>query len=175
MKHVKLFFLLITFFYSCSLWSVSPGNKRNNLNSIQQKEYLFPGTGFFKRNRDPIDDQKAQKIFLDAEKAAVNGDTNKALDLFENFAKRRSDMRFKHKNIVIQVGPESLYRAALIREQKGDWQKAFEHLRLIAKAYTEYDFERVAESLMRIAERLAMEKLPRKWGVFQDFDLGVKT
>ena len=86
MKHVKLFFLLITFFYSCSLWSVSPGNKRNNLNSIQQKEYLFPGTGFLKETVILLM-TKSPKIFLDAEKAAVNGDTNKALDLFENFAK----------------------------------------------------------------------------------------
>ena len=74
----------------------------------------------------------------------------------------------------IQIGPESLYRAANSREERGDWQKAFEHLRLIAEAYTDYDFERVAESLMRIAERLAKEKLPRKWGVLPRFRSGAK-
>ena len=71
----------------------------------------------------------------------------------------------KKEKIEIQVGPESLYQAAILRESRGDWQKAFEHLKLIAEAYTDYDFERVAESLMRIAERLAKEKLPKN-GVF---------
>ena len=61
-----------------------------------------------------------------------------------------------------------------MREKKGDWQKAFQHLRLIAEAYTDYDFERVAESLMRIAERLAKDKLPRKWGVVPRFRSGVQ-
>ena len=74
--------------------------------------------------------------------------------------------------MVLPVGPESLYRAAIIRENKGDWQKAFEHLRLIAQAYTNYDFERIAESLMRLAERLAKEDIPRKWGVIPRFRSG---
>jgi len=66
----------------------------------------------------------------------------------------------------------NLFIELQIREKKGDWQKAFEHLRLIAEAYTDYDFERVAESLMRIAERLAKDKLPRKWGVLPRFRSG---
>ena len=45
-------------------------------------------------------------------------------------------------------------------------------LELIAEAYTDYDFERVAESLMRIAERLANDKLPKKWGVLPRFRSG---
>ena len=50
------------------------------------------------------------------------------------------------------MGPEALYQAAMIREKQGDWKKAFDHLQLIARAYVRYDFERVANSLMRIAE-----------------------
>ena len=50
---------------------------------------------------------------------------------------------YTEKNVEIQIGPESLYRAATLREKKGDWQKAFKHLRLIAEAYTEYDFEKI--------------------------------
>jgi outer membrane protein assembly factor BamD len=72
------------------------------------------------------------------------------------------------------VGPESLFRAAKIREEKGDWSKSFEHLRLIAQAYTSYNFELVAESLMRVSERLAKDKLPRKWGVIPRFRSGTQ-
>ena len=75
------------------------------------------------------------------------------MNLYEKFSKRRSDFRIIVGNNEVQIGPEALYRAAKIRENRGDWQKAFASLRLIAEAYTDYDFERVAESLMRIAER----------------------
>ena len=77
--------------------------------------------------------------------------------LYEKFSKRRSDFRIVLENVEeVQIGPESLVPCMRFSEKKGgDWQKAFEHLRLIAEAYTEYDFERVAESLMRIAERLS--------------------
>ena len=64
----------------------------------------------------------------------------------------------------ILIGPEAIYRAAMIREQIGDWKKAFDHLHLIAEAYVLYDYEIVAESLMRIAEKLATIELPKKWG-----------
>ena len=50
--------------------------------------------------------------------------------------------------------------------------KAFQHLRLVAQAYTNYDFERIAEALMRLAERLAKEDQPRKWGVIPRFRSG---
>ncbi|MDG1325367.1 MAG: tetratricopeptide repeat protein [Opitutales bacterium] len=109
---------------------------------------------------------------MSAKKAEDLGDTAKALSLYENFSKRRSDFRIVLGNSEVQIGPESLYRAAILRENGGDWQKAYQHLRLIAEAYTDYDFERVAESLMRIAERLAQDKLPRKWGFLPRFRSG---
>jgi tetratricopeptide (TPR) repeat protein len=158
MKQLKIFISFITLFSFSPLWSGSLGGRPNkgNTSSIN-KEYLFPGTGFFKKNRDPLSDVESKGIFIEAEKAELATNTNKALTLYEKFAARRSDSRLIRKNVEIQIGPESLYRAANLREKNGDWQKAFQHLRLIAEAYTEYDFERVAESLMKIAERL----LPR--------------
>ena len=137
-----------------------------------EKEYIFPGTGFFVKNRDPYPDKEAQQWFIEANRLQKEGKIGKALDLYEKFSKRRSDASVKIAKKSVKVAPESLFRASIIREQKGDWQKAFEHLRLVAKAYTEYDFERVAESLMRLAERLAKEDLPRKWGIIPRFRSG---
>ena len=173
MKHLNIFIVLSLIMPFCSIWSVSPGDNRNNRSSASQdKEHLFPGTGFFKKNRDPLNNEQAQKWFFEAEAAESSGDLGDALSLYEKFSKRRSDFRIVKDEEEIQIGPESLYRASNLREKRGDWQKAFEHLRLIAEAYTDYDFERVAESLMRIAERLAKEKLPRKWGVLPRFRSG---
>jgi outer membrane protein assembly factor BamD len=174
MKFVKSFILLLLITFVSQSYAISPGggNLRKNGSNSDDKEFLFPGTGFFKKNRDPISDEQSRFWFDKAAKAERNGDLKKALDLYENFSKRRSDLRINSSGKVIQVGPESLYRAAKIREDMGDWQKAFSRLRLIAEAYTDYDFERVAESLMRIAERLANDKLPRKWGVLPRFRSG---
>ena len=99
---------------------------------------------------------------------------SKSLKLYEKFSKRRSDAIVNIDGNSYLVGPESLFRAAKIREEKGDWSKSFEHLRLIAQAYTSYDFELVAESLMRVSERLAKDKLPRKWGVIPRFRSGTQ-
>ena len=173
MNHLKISIFFLIIYSTCQLWSVSPGgNRRNNSSATQTKEYLFPGTGFFKKNRDPIDNNQAKVWFLEASKAEIEGDFQDAIQLYEKFALRRCDYRLTEKNVEIQIGPESLYRAATLREKKGDWQKAFKHLRLIAEAYTEYDFEKVAESLMRIAERLAKDTLPKKWGVLPRFRSG---
>lgn len=136
------------------------------------KDFLFPGTGFFVKNRNPYDEQTAKEWFLKAERSQKEGDLGEALALYEKFTKRRSDASVSTKDGPVLVGPESLYRAALIRERKGDWQKAFEYHRLIAQAYNNYDFERIAESLMRLAERLAKEDLPRKWGILPRFRSG---
>jgi outer membrane protein assembly factor BamD len=173
MNHLKFFISFITLFLFNPLWSGSLSGRPINGNAASiNKEYLFPGTGFFKKNRDPLNDVESKAIFLEAEDAELAKDTSKALSLYEKFAARRSDSRLVRKTVEIQIGPESLYRAANLREKNGDWQKAFQHLRLIAKAYTEYDFEQVAESLMKIAERLAKDKLPRKWGVLPRFRSG---
>jgi outer membrane protein assembly factor BamD len=173
MKATSIFLLLTLTTSLLDLTAVSPGDRRRSQsNASSGKEYLFPGTGFFKKNRDPIDAKQAKEWFLSAESKEKSGDLGKALDLYENFAQRRSDAVLTRGDEVIQLGPESLFRAAIIREKRGDWQKAFVYLKLIAEAYTDYNFERVAESLMRIAERLAKEKLPRKWGVIPRFRSG---
>jgi len=173
MKPLKIFLSFLTLFLLNQSFSVSPGGRNNQGNtSNSEKQYLFPGTGFFKKNRAPLGEPEAKSYFVLAKKAEDSGDFGKALSLYEKFSKRRSDYRIVLENLEVQIGPESLYRAAILREKGGDWQKAFEHLRLIAEAYTEYDFERVAESLMRIAERLAQDKLPRKWGFLPRFRSG---
>jgi len=175
MKASSVFLLLCFALGLLELSGVSPGDRRRyQSNPTGDKDYLFPGTGFFKKNRSPIDEEQAREWFLSAESKEKAGDLKKALDLYENFSKRRSDTTLTRDNEEIQVGPEALFRAASIREKRGDWQKSFEHLKLIAEAYTDYNFERVADSLMRIAERLAKEKLPRKWGFLPRIRSGSK-
>ena len=63
------FFVLTTFFViAIQLTALSPGekNRRNKGVHSQDKEFLFPGTGFFNKNRDPIMDKQAKEWFLDA-------------------------------------------------------------------------------------------------------------
>jgi tetratricopeptide (TPR) repeat protein len=140
-------------------------NPRASQKSDEVKTYLFPGTGFFIKNRDPYEDKEAKKWFLEAIELQRTGELSDALKLFEKFTKRRCDLIIDFENTPTLIGPESIYRAAMIREKQGDWKKSFDHLQLIAKAYVRYDFERVASSLMRIAEQIATEDLPKKWGV----------
>ena len=159
------------------LWPVSPSDYRRRSPGTwrrqhDEKDYLFPGTGIFGKNRDPIESQQAKEWFLKAEDEEKKGDLRDALSYYEKFSKRRTDARIIHDGTEIQIGPESLFRAARIQEKRGNWPKAFERLRLIAEAYTEYDFNKVAGTLMRLAERLAKEKQPRKWGVLPRFRSG---
>ena len=173
MKPFTLLLLLSLAAPAIELPGVSPGDRRRGQSSLSSgKEFLFPGTGFFRKNRDPIPEEQAKEWFITAEAKLDQGEIRKALDLYENFSKRRSNAVLVRKGKKIQIGPEALFRAAILRENKGDWRKAFEHLRLIAEAYTEYNFEKIAESLMRVAERLAREKLPRKWGFVPRFRSG---
>ncbi|MAK46907.1 MAG: hypothetical protein CMI24_06600 [Opitutae bacterium] len=137
-----------------------------------EKQYLFPGTGFFVKNRLPYDEEEAKALFREAFALQNQGKENKALTVYEMFSKRRTDATLKVQDTVFKVGPESLYRAAAIREQKGDLSKSYDHLRLIAKAYNDYDFEIVAESLMRVAEKLASGIIPKKWGFIPRFRSG---
>jgi len=162
--------LSLCFFITClSFLESAPAPRKPGLSD---KEYTFPGTGFFIKDRTPYSQEEAKRWFLQAHKLQKQGSLRKALGLYEKFTKRRSDAMVSIQGKKIIVGAESLYRASILREKKGDWQKGFEHLRLLAKAYTAYDFERVAESLMRLAERLAKDDLPRKWGVFPRFRSG---
>ena len=147
----------------------SPGTWRRQ---YDEKDYLFPGTGIFGKNRDPIELAQAKEWFLQAEAEEKKGDLRDALSHYDKFSKRRTEARFVHNGVEIQIGPEALFRAAQLHEKKGTWPKAFERLQLIAEAYTEYDFEKVADALMKIAERLAKEKRPRKWGVLPRFRSG---
>ncbi len=160
-----------TIFFSVAICILTIGfyqadaNPRAPKKSDEVKTYLFPGTGFFIKNRDPYKDDEAKEWFLEAIELQRADELSGALKLFEKFTKRRCDLIIDFENTPTLIGPESIYRAAMIREKQGDWKKSFDHLQLIAKAYVRYDFERVASSLMRIAEQIATEDLPKKWGV----------
>ena len=116
---------------------------------------------FFRQKSKPYDDYEAKSWFKEAFDSESKGDLNKALSLYEKFTKRRSDAVIKINGTEWQVGPEALIRAAKIRERKGDWSKTFNHLKLIAKAYTDYNFEVIADYLMVISEKLANENFPK--------------
>ena len=172
----RAIFSCFLFFSFCWLeaQSYSPNDPRRRSPSTWRrnqdfKEYLFPGTGVFGKNRDPIEQAVAQEWFLKGDAEEKKGDESDALHHYEKFAKRRTEARMIRDGKEVFIGPEALFRAARIREKRGEWTKAFEHLRLVAEAYTEYDFDKVAESLMRMAERLATEKQPRKWGIIPRF------
>lgn len=162
----QLFIHFTILFSSFNLLSFDlTANPRGRAKTEIEKTYLFPGTGFFIKNRDPYPDEDAKVWFIEAMNLQKAGELSDALKLFEKFSKRRSDLVVEYEEKSVLVGPESVYRAAMIRENQGDWKKAFDHLQLIAKAYVRYDFDRVAASLMRIAEQIATEDLPKKWGV----------
>jgi tetratricopeptide (TPR) repeat protein len=160
-----------TIFFSVAICILTLGfhqadaNPRAPKKSEEVKTYLFSGTGFFIKNRDPYEDDEAREWFLEAIELQRTDEHSDALKLFEKFTKRRCDLIIDFENTPTLIGPESIYRAAMIREKQGDWKKSFDHLQLIAQAYVRYDFERVASSLMRIAEQIATEDLPKKWGV----------
>ena len=176
---IRRLILIVTIFsvIGVDLWPVSQSDYRRRSPGTwrrqhDEKDYLFPGTGIFGKNRDPIESEQAKEWFLKAEDEEKKGDLRDALSYYEKFSKRRTDVRIIRDGTEIQIGPESLFRAARIQEERGNWPKAFERLRLIAEAYTEYDFNKVAGTLMRLAERLAKEKQPRKWGVLPRFRSG---
>ena len=146
-----------------------PQNGKTQRGSLGEEEHLFPGTGFFTKNRKPYDENLSKSWFREAYNLDKQKNSIKALKIYEKFAKRRSDAYLKLDGKIFQVGPESLFRAAKIREAKGDWSESFNHLKLLAQAYTDYDFELIADNLTNIAERLSKEKLPKKWGFIPRF------
>ena len=166
----SLLIILTVNFLFLDFLSAQKRNSRNLHDSSE--EHLFPGTGFFIKNRKPYEDYQAKAWFKEAYLLEKEEKTSKALSLYEKFTKRRSDAILKIDAKTYKVAPESLFRAATIREARGDWSKSFDHLKLIAQAYTDYDFELVADSLMRISERLAKEKLPYRWGIIPRFRSG---
>jgi len=164
-------FTVLLFFCLPFVFAAPPHSAQQNLAEDDQRN-LFPGTGFFVKNRDPYSNEEAKSWFEEASSIQKNGDLMGALKLYEKFTKRRSDMLLFYEGKSVLIGPESLYRAAVLRENKGDWSVAFKHLELIAVAYPRYDFERVTESLMRIAEKIVTEDLPKKWGFVPRFRSG---
>ncbi len=167
--------LALLLFLGCQ-FDVSALNRTNSDSRIGKEEesHVFPGTGFFVKNYDPYDDENAKEWFLEAVSLEKEGDLKGALKTYEKFTKRRSDLVLRRADKRILVGPESIFRASGIREDGGDWKTAFDYLQLIAEAYPQYDFEKVASSLLRLAERLAKEKLPKKWGVIPRFRSGAE-
>jgi len=160
-KYIPFQFLL--FFCLPIVFAAPPRSDQQNLADNERSD-LFPGTGFFIKNRDPYSDEEAKAWFEEASTIHKDGDLAGALKLYEKFTKRRTELQLFYEGKSVLIGPESLYRAAILRENKGDWSDAFEHLELIAVAYPRYDFEKVTESLMRIAEKIVTEELPKKWG-----------
>ena len=68
----------------------------------------------------------SQKMVFEAHtKVRKEGDSGEALSIYEKFTKRRSDASINTKQGIVLVGPESLYRAALIREQKAIGRNPF--------------------------------------------------
>ena len=89
MKFSSLSALLVLFLFQLELLAVKgsrPGDK-----TTDEEQHLFPGTGFFIKDRSPYDDSEAKKMFLDADELHLKGEISSALKLYEKFSKRRSD------------------------------------------------------------------------------------
>ena len=123
MMNPKFYICSLLILFTGSLVYAQKGNP-NRASSTDEREYLFPGTGFFIKNRKPYDDNEAKSWFREAYSYDKQNISNKALKLYEKFAKRRSDASVELDGKIFQVGPESLFRAAKIRETKGDWSKS---------------------------------------------------
>ena len=69
MRNLNIIFLSSFLIFGTFSFALSPGEKnlRNKNSYSDDKEFLFPGTGFFKKNRDPLSDEEAKRWFIDAE------------------------------------------------------------------------------------------------------------
>ena len=76
------------------------------------------GDRFFQKTETPTKQRKQKSWFIEAHKLQKEGSLRKALGLYEKFSKRRSDASVNIDGSSVPVGPESLYRAAIIREKK---------------------------------------------------------
>jgi len=162
MKHpirTRGLLLLVAFVLGIEVWAV---NRKST--SEDERNDLFPGTGFWVKNRLPFEDQEARQWFQAGIQLERDGESKKALKIYKKFTKRRTDLIINFEGNEVLIGPEAIYRASLISEKLGDWKVAFNYLELIAKAYVLYDFDRIADSLIRIAEKIATQPLPKKWG-----------
>ena len=114
---INSLFILILLSFGFSFLAEAVTQNRRALEP--EKEYTFPGTGFlpFLKNRSPYEDKDAQRWFGGGS-ISTEGSTRKALSLYEKFSKRRSDAKVSIRGNLIQVGPEALYRASILREKK---------------------------------------------------------
>ena len=88
---MKLNSILFLSIVSFSLAHFIDGAPRPRGQADAEKEYTFPGTGFFIKNRDPYEAEEAKSWFVEAHKLQKEGSLRKALGLYEKFSKRRSD------------------------------------------------------------------------------------
>ena len=92
---MKNFVLLNLSLFSFCVFNFLDGATRARGPGVVDKEYTFPGTGFFIKNRDPYNSEEARKWFIEASKLQKEGSLRKALGLYEKFSKRRSDANMK--------------------------------------------------------------------------------
>ena len=114
-----LVIIMISKLYFPSLFLIfSEAQNRNSASSSNsvENEYLFPGTGFFIKNRKPYDKIEAKVWFKEAYDLEKEQKESKSLKLYEKFSKRRSDVEVSIDGQTYQIVPESLFRAAKIRE-----------------------------------------------------------
>ena len=104
---------IYSFFIFLSLiFAEAQTGRQNRGAASDEKQYLFPGTGFFVKNRLPYDEEEAKAWFKEAFTLQNQGKEKKALSLYEKFSKRRTDATLKIQDIVFKVGPESFCIAA---------------------------------------------------------------
>ena len=89
----RIFPVLLSLFILASVLQAASGSSRGS--DTSEKTYLFPGTGFFVKNRKPYEPQEAKRWFNEADGHQKKGDLGKALSLYEKFAKRRSDTQIQ--------------------------------------------------------------------------------
>ena len=80
--------LLLLVSLGTDLWAASPGDYRRRSPGTwrqqhDEKNYLFPGTGIFGKNRDPIEFEQAKEWFLLGESEEKKGDLKKQKDKHE--------------------------------------------------------------------------------------------
>ena len=70
--------LLLLVSLGTDLWAASPGDYRRRSPGTwrqqhDEKNYLFPGTGIFVKNRNPIEFEQAKEWFLQGEAEEIKG------------------------------------------------------------------------------------------------------
>ena len=63
----------LLFIFSILMTLSAVGNPRSNRNTDEEKKHLFPGTGFFIKNRNPYENEEAKEWFIEALKLQKEG------------------------------------------------------------------------------------------------------